>query len=62
MNKYGPLSLLINYLRFRHHLPVFVTLRVEYDLLLQELNIQCDSKRLTQIRTSIFPELYMVCE
>ena len=25
-------------------------------------NIQGDSKRWTQFRTSIFPELYMVCE
>jgi hypothetical protein len=25
-------------------------------------NIQRDSKRLTQFRTSIFPELYVVCE
>ena len=26
------------------------------------LAVQRDSKRLTQFRTSIFPELYMVCE
>ena len=26
------------------------------------LEIQLDSKRWTQFRTSIFPELYMVCE
>jgi hypothetical protein len=27
-----------------------------------QLKIQRDSKRWTQFRTSIFPELYMVCE
>jgi len=26
------------------------------------LTIQGDSKRWTQFRTSIFPELYMICE
>jgi len=25
-------------------------------------NFECDSERCTQFRTSIFPELYMVCE
>ena len=29
---------------------------------LYHFHIQRDSKRLTQFRTSIFPELYMVCE
>ena len=31
------------------------------DILNQRI-IQGDSKRLTQFRTSIFPELYLVCE
>ena len=33
------------------------------DIKIMEINvIQRDSKRWTQFRTSIFPELYMVCE
>jgi len=30
--------------------------------LLEDDSVQCDSKRWTQFRTSIFPELYTVCE
>jgi len=32
------------------------------DLVLHVINIQRDLKRWTQFRTSIFPELYTVCE
>ena len=32
------------------------------DTVYQHQEVQRDSKRWTQFRTSIFPELYMVCE
>jgi len=47
----------------REHFTFFYCLRDDLIILLPEQSdIQGDSKRWTQFRTSVFPELYMVCE